>query len=419
MKAIIVIIGDEILLGQVTDTNSGTIAHAIAPLGWELIRTVTVGDDPLAIEKAVKESLCDAELVITTGGLGPTKDDMTKAVLTNITGGELVLHDPSLINIERIMTARGLSVNDLTRSQALVPDTCTPIINTCGTAPIMWFDIDGSILIAMPGVPFETRTALEMDIVPRLAALRGVATAPQHRVVLLTGRSESDVSEQICDWENTLPEGFHLAYLPNSGYLRLRLDGHSDNSEVLSSTSDRLATQLCEMLGDSVWLTEDLTPAQALLEFLIKNNMTVSTAESCTGGNIAAALTAIAGSSAAVAGGAVTYSNQAKTNILGVSKDTLARYGAVSEQTVLEMAAGSRRIYLTDLAIATSGIAGPGGATPGKPVGTVCIGLSCGTLSSAMTVHLPGDRGRVVNRAVNTALIEALRICRKFLDKSK
>ncbi len=417
MKAITVIIGDEILLGQVTDTNSGAISRAIAPLGWELMRTVTVGDDASAIEKAVKESLADADLVITTGGLGPTKDDITKLTLASVTGGKLIEHQPSLLNLKRIMESRNLILNELTRSQALVPDTCTPIVNTCGTAPIMWFDIDTKILISMPGVPFETETALKHDIVPRLAALRGDKSYVTHRVILLTGRSESSVAEQIDSWEDALPEGFHLAYLPNSGYLRLRLDGHGTNKNHLDREADRLAEELTGFLGDDVWLTRDLTPAQALLEELIAAGLTVSTAESCTGGNIAATLTAIPGSSAAVAGGAVTYSNKAKQDLLGVNSETLSRYGAVSEPTVTEMAAGSRKAFHTDLAIATSGIAGPGGGSEEKPVGTVCIGISCGDMSEQMTVHLPGDRKRVIERTVNTALIAALRMLRKYLAK--
>lgn len=410
MKAITVIIGDEILLGQVTDTNSGLIARSIAPLGWELLRTVTVGDDREAIRRAITESLQDADLVLTTGGLGPTKDDITKGVLAELTGGKPVLHPESLDNLLRIMSARGLEANELTRNQAVVPDSCTPIVNRCGTAPIMWFDLNGKCLIAMPGVPFETKSALENDIVNRLASRLPHATAAVRRVLLLTGRSESSVAEQIAEWEDALPQGFHLAYLPNSGYLRLRLDGHGDDEKVLNEKADLLASQLADMLGNDVWLTRDLTPAEALLETLLSRHLTISTAESCTGGRVAAALTSIAGSSEAVMGGIVSYSNQAKTELLGVETSTLEKYGAVSEPTVRQMAAGSRKAFSTDLAIATSGIAGPGGGTYQKPVGTVCIGISFLDQERQFTVHLPGDRGRVTERAVNTALIEALRM---------
>lgn len=417
MKAINVIIGDEILLGQVTDTNSGVIARAIAPIGWEILRTVTVGDDGEAIRRAVEESLADADLVITTGGLGPTKDDITKNIMAKMTGSRLTLHTPSLVNIERIMSCRGLETNELTRSQALVPESCEPIINRCGTAPIMWFDIEDKILISLPGVPFEMQTSLELDIVPRLKERFPDESATVHRVILLSDISESAVSELISDWEDSLPAGFHLAYLPNIGYLRLRLDGHGADHHVLESTADRLAAELADMLSGHVWLTDDRTPAEALLQWLIDHNMTVSTAESCTGGNICARLTAIPGSSAAVAGGAVVYCNQAKEEILGVKRDTLMSHGAVSEPTVAEMASGTRRVYHSSLGIATSGIAGPGGAVPGKPVGTVCVGLSLGEVTRTMTLHLPGSRTRVIDRAVNTALIEALRLCRKeFAD---
>lgn len=410
MKAITVIIGDELLLGQVTDINSGMIARAIAPLGWELLRTVTVGDSSEAIRDAVERSLRDADLVITTGGLGPTKDDITKKVLAEITGGKMRFDEPSYENVKRIFAARGLELNDLTRAQALVPDSCTPIVNTCGTAPIMWFQIGKKCLVSMPGVPFEAKAAIAHDVVPRLRAMIPQAPEPVHRTVLLTGISESAVAQQIAAWEEQLPDGFHLAYLPDNGYLRLRLDGHGTDTAEVADTADRLQTQLCKLLGEHVWLTEDLTPAQALLNELISRHLTISTAESCTGGNITATLTAIPGSSEAVAGGVVAYCNEAKINILGVLPDTLSQFGAVSEPTVKQMAAGSQRLYGSDLAVATSGIAGPGGGTPQKPVGTVCVGLTFGGRCVEHTFHFPGNRSRVVQRTVNTVLIEALRL---------
>lgn len=420
MKINIVIIGDEILLGQVTDINTAEIAHQTAPQGWSIGRVVTVGDNASDIENAIKEALTDADIVMTTGGLGPTKDDITKEVFCRLTGGKLYEDADALANVTTVMSARNLEVNALTRSQAMIPDTCRPIPNSCGTAPGMWFDMedDKKVIIAMPGVPFETAAMLSKSVIPMLAEHFTPTEVNEHRTVLLTDIPESAVAERLAEWEDNLPECAHLAYLPNSGYLRLRLDVRLSDADKASSLADRLHQELMEKTADHYFDNRDLTPAQILLDLLTRNGLTVATAESCTGGNIAHQLTLIPGSSQAVKGGVVAYCNSIKERALGVSSTTLERYGAVSEPTVHEMSAGVQQLMQTSVTIATSGIAGPTGAVEGKPVGTVCIGIALpdGTVNTT-TCHFPGNRRRVIERSTNTALILSVKYLRQFLAR--
>lgn len=271
MNLNIVIIGDEILLGQVVDTNTREIALQTALTGWTVKRVITVGDSEKEIAAAVANALSDSDVVLTTGGLGPTKDDITKQVFCNLTGGKLVENSDALANLQNIMAARGLELNELTRRQALVPDTCKPIANHCGTAPGMWFDIpEGKVLVAMPGVPFETADMLASSVVPMLNSRFAANDFYAHRTLLLTGISESAVAERIDAWETQLPDGVHLAYLPNNGYLRLRLDVVAQSPSVAESTAIRYHDQLRTLLADHLFAVDDFTPARLLLELLKK-----------------------------------------------------------------------------------------------------------------------------------------------------
>lgn len=410
----IVAIGDELLVGQVTDTNSPYIASVIDPAGWRVDSVSVVHDDARAIREAIGRALEASPVVITTGGLGPTKDDITKTVLTEIFGGTLVSDDRVLEAVRSIMEHRGLELNESTAAQALVPSSARIFVNEVGTAPIMWFETDGRVLVALPGVPFEMRHMFARHVFPALMERFGASHSLVHRTVLTTDISESALSEMLSDFEAALPAGFHLAYLPNMGYIRLRLDGTGPDPDELNAEADRLHSALKGLCRPYMLHDEDLTPAEILLNLLKKHRLTFATAESCTGGNIAHLITSIPGSSEAMLGGVVSYSNSVKEGILGVDPQLIATLGAVSEPVAAQMAEGARRATGADVAVATSGIAGPGGAVAGKPVGTVCFGVSAGSTTRSLTLHLPGDRSRVIDRASNTALILAIRALHAF-----
>jgi len=410
MKTTIIVIGDELLIGQVTDTNSGMIARLMAPHGWEVEQVMTVADDREAIREAVGRALDSTPVVLTTGGLGPTKDDITKAVLTDIFGGELREDPDVLANVREVVERRGLKLNDLTAAQAIVPTSCRVIQNRVGTAPLMWFErTDGHILVAMPGVPFETREMFSSAVMPMLLQRFPSPDHIEHRTLVLADISESALATRLAPWESALPPYAHLAYLPKPGVVRLRIDGRHTDAGFLKKEIDRLADELALLAAGNLMCRGDITPARCLLDMLVERHLTVGTAESCTGGNIAHTITAEPGSSAAMLGGAVSYSNDVKRRLLEVSEASLEAHGAVSIPVVKEMASGARKALGCDIALATSGIAGPGGAVPGKPVGTVCIAVATPWGLWADTFHFPGNRERVIDRATTTAIIRAIR----------
>ena len=410
MKTTIIVIGDELLIGQVTDTNSGMIARLMAPHGWEVEQVMTVADDREAIREAVGRALDSTPVVLTTGGLGPTKDDITKAVLTDIFGGELREDPDVLANVREVVERRGLKLNDLTAAQAIVPTSCRVIQNRVGTAPLMWFErTDGHILVAMPGVPFETREMFSTEVMPMLLKRFPSPDNIEHRTLVVADISESALATRLAPWESALPPYAHLAYLPKPGVVRLRIDGRHTDAGFLKKEIDRLADELALLAAGNLMCRGDITPARCLLDMLVERHLTVGTAESCTGGNIAHTITAEPGSSAAMLGGVVSYSNDVKRRLLEVSEASLEAHGAVSIPVVKEMASGARKALGCDIALATSGSAGPGGAVPGKPVGTVCIAVATPWGLWADTFHFPGNRERVIDRATTTAIIRAIR----------
>jgi nicotinamide-nucleotide amidase len=413
MKASIVIIGDEILLGKVTDTNSGYIARALDRFGFEIGRISTIGDNGADIKAAVETSLSVADVVITTGGLGPTKDDITKQVMCQIFGGTLVRDDSVTRNIEQVFAKRRLNMNALTLDQALVPTSCRVIQNTLGTAPIMWFERNGKVLVAMPGVPFETEGMFDAAVAPQLQAHFNPDKFIAHRTAIVTGITESALAEKLDAWEREMPQGYHLAYLPDSPIIKLRLDGIANSQSEVDTNADRLFAQLTDTLSDLVISIGEKSVAQILIDALAERHYMLGSAESCTGGNIAHSITSVAGSSEVFSGTVVSYSNEIKHNVLGVSNDTLAQFGAVSEQTVAQMLDGACRVLGTDCAVATSGIAGPGGGTPDKPVGTVWIGAKSPTGMVVTEYHFPGNRERVINRATATAMLMLIKLLKE------
>lgn len=415
MDVSIIVIGDELLIGQVTDTNSGDIARHIAPEGWNVAEVFTVSDNADDIRRAIDRAFSRSQVVLTTGGLGPTKDDITKQTLCDIFGGEMRLDEATLDNVKDVVGRRGLKLNSLTADQAIVPTSCRVIQNRVGTAPIMWFESERGVLVSMPGVPFETREMFRSEVFPQLQRRFPSDVAIAHRTLIVTDISESALAMSLDSWETALPSWAHLAYLPRPGLIRLRLDGRmaASQRDVLEKEMDRHAGELAGLCGENLLATADLTPARILLNDLISRGLTVATAESCTGGNIAATIVAEAGSSEAMSGGIVAYSNDVKKRLLGVEATTLDEFGAVSTQVAEQMALGVCRATGSDVGIATSGIAGPGGAVPGKPVGTVCMAWACRGKVQSEIFHFPGDRGRVIDRSTMTALIRASRMVRQ------
>ena len=406
MRLSIIIIGDEILIGQVTDTNSGAIARQFGPAGWEIRSISTVGDEREAIAEAVNKALEQSDLVITTGGLGPTKDDITKSVLMEVFGGTL-RHDAEVAaNVRKIFERRHLNMNMLTETQAMVPDTCRVIQNRYGTAPIMWFERGEKVLVTMPGVPFETEGMLN-EVYQQVMARFAPDLHLLHATYIVRGITESDLAEHLSEYEDNLGEGLHLAYLPGNGYIRMRLDGRGDSS--IDVAFEGACERLKVALDDYLVYEGDHTPAEIVIERLRQRGYTLATAESCTGGNIAHRITSIAGCSDVYVGSVVSYANEVKSGMLGVSAYDIACQGAVSRAVVEQMVAGACEKLGARCAVATSGIAGPGGGSAAKPVGTVWIGWCVNGVVESEEYHFPGNRTRVIDRASDVALLELLK----------
>lgn len=406
----IVIIGDEILLGQVADTNTSAIIRALAPAGFRCRRVLTVGDNAADIRSAINSSMELTPLVITTGGLGPTKDDITRGALMEIFGGTLN-EDPAVTaNIEQVFSRRGLQLNPLTRLQAWVPDTARVLMNRFGTAPgLLFMRKDGKNaqrVICLPGVPSETAGMLPDVVVPTLIDEFHAPTDTRHISYIVAGISESALAQRLETFENALPAEAHLAYLPNGGWIHLRLD--------ISGGSEELARELSAGLEDALGIYLLChgyhTPAEILINLLRERKLTLATAESCTGGNIAHDITSVPGSSDVFKGAVVSYANSIKENILGVDPQTLDSLGAVSLPVAKQMAIGALRELDTDCAISTTGIAGPGGGSDEKPVGTVWLCISTPQAMLTHCLHLNGSRLRIIERTTTEAIIALIRL---------
>ena len=371
----IITIGDEILIGQIVDTNSAWMAVELNKAGFQLAQITSVHDEADHIKKALDEALLRADVVLMTGGLGPTKDDITKQTLCEYFGTKLVLNPDVLENIQQIYHTRQSVMNELTKSQAMVPENCTVIQNRAGSAPITWFEKEGKVIVSMPGVPLEMKKVMSEEIIPRLQKYFKTP-AIIHKTVQVYGIPESQLALRLTEWENALPEYLHLAYLPNFGIVKLRLSGAGQDEYKLEEAINQQIETLKSILGESIFAYEDKPVEKIIYEKLKISGLTVATAESCTGGNIAHRLTLIPGISDCFKGSVVAYHNELKINALGVSARDIEQYGAVSSQVATQMAEGARKVMQTDLAVATTGIAGPTGGTPEKPVGTIWISVS-------------------------------------------
>lgn len=373
MKAEIITIGDEILIGQIVDTNSAWISERLNGIGIRVASRISVGDEEDAIADAVTDALNSADIVITTGGLGPTKDDITKTTLARLFGCEMKQDRATFERNERMLKARGIDYNGLNRSQAMIPDCCDALANPNGTAPGMWFDRGEHVLISLPGVPFEMKSLMDEEVIPRLKSHFDLGKVT-HKTLVTFGLAESILAQTLTDWENALPPDLHLAYLPSPSGIRLRLSAY-DVRNAESQIDARFA-ELEKIIPAYVVGYGDATVQSAAAETLTRRGETLAVAESCTGGAVSARFTAMAGASDYFRAGIVSYTNEAKIGILGVSADDVARYGAVSQTVAEQMAAGARRITGADYAIATTGIAGPTGGTEENPVGTVWIAVA-------------------------------------------
>jgi nicotinamide-nucleotide amidase len=406
VNAAIITIGDELLIGQTIDTNSAFIAQELNKTGIWVKRRIAIGDVREDILNALREQSRDCNLIIITGGLGPTADDITKPTLCEYFGGKLVLHQPTLEHVTYLFEhvfRRPMPLLERNRRQAEVPDVCTVLKNERGTAPGMWFEKDNVFFVSLPGVPHEMKGLMLDSVIPKLKKTFKLPVV-LHRNLLTSGIGESLLADHIADFENDLPSHIKLAYLPAYGMVRLRLTSRGSDKNSVENELDSLFIQLKSFVKKWMVTDEDISLPEAVLNLLQSKKKTVSTAESCTGGNIAHLITSIPGSSASYNGSVVSYANDAKENLLGVKRETLLQFGAVSEQTVVEMVNGALKELKTDYVIATSGIMGPDGGTPEKPVGTVWIAVGNNKKIIALQHSFRFDRERNIELTTHNAL---------------
>ncbi len=403
MKATIVTIGDEILIGQILDTNSRYISRALNTHGIVVAERTSIGDNRAQIIETLDRALAQSEVVIITGGLGPTKDDITKHTLCDYFGSTLRYDEAEATHIQAMLAVRHIAFNDLNRGQAMVPECCIVLHNAHGTAPGMWFEHEGRVVISLPGVPFEMQHLIDEEVMPRLKQrfeLREIV----HRTMITFGIAESILAERIATWEEALPDHIHLAYLPAPNVVRLRLSAYEVEGKEVRHEIDQLFDELRKIIPDNIAGFEEASVEELVHNTLINRGLTLAVAESCTGGAIASKFTAQAGASAYFLCGVVSYSNEAKTSVLGVQMSDIAQYGAVSEQVAKAMAEGAKVISGANFAISTTGIAGPTGGSKEKPVGTVWIGISTPQRTFAVCKNCGTDRSQVISRATAYAI---------------
>ena len=408
MRATILTIGDEILIGQVTDTNATYMAAALSEEGITVVEHLSVADSRMGIMSGLDRALEQSDLVLMTGGLGPTKDDITKQVLADYFGAELRLHNPSWNHVQKIFSRYGRKATDVHKEQCRLPTGAKVLTNERGTAPGLWLEKDDQVVVSMPGVPYEMQYLMEFEVMRRLKRRQFDAEILRSITILTAGEGESTIAERLQELEENLPEHMGLAYLPNLGTVRLRISARGDDEGALKQDLEAYRREFERILGDLIfgYGKDDLVAVVA--RALEEKGQTLATAESCTGGRLGSLLTARAGASTYYAGGVVAYSNRLKTQLLGVPEPTLEAFGAVSQETVAAMAEGARERLGTDFALATSGIAGPGGGTAQKPVGTIWIGLA--TPQGTVTKLLRSGKDR--ERNIEYTALHALNLLR-------
>lgn len=402
MKAEIITIGDEILIGQVIDTNSAWLGQELNPLGWDVTRITTISDEANEIKNSIHTGLQRSDLVIVTGGLGPTKDDVTKKTLCDYFNVDLVFDEAAYKNVERIFSFLKRPVTQVNKDQALIPANATALQNNFGTAPGLWFDTEDGILVCLPGVPYEMKDIMTNEVFPRIKDLSSDSVS--HRTLVISGVPESVISDTIEGIETSLPPTLKIAYLPNYSVVRLRITGKGRDEAQLNQQLDNTQKEIKALLGHYVVSDTDKRIEQIVGELLTEKNQTASVAESCTGGYVAHLITSVPGCSAYFPGSVVTYSYENKTDVLGVDAELLWHKGAVSQEVVEKMASAVRIKNNTDFGVAISGIAGPSGGTKDKPVGTVWMAVSDKNGVNSVAYHLRGDRLQNIERSGNLAL---------------
>lgn len=408
----IITIGDEILIGQIVDTNSAWMAKELNKEGFQVYQITSVSDRAAHIKKAINDAFSRVDIVLLTGGLGPTKDDITKQTLCEYLNTEFVFDESVLQNIEELFAGRAYVINELTRNQAYVPKDCTVIQNKAGTAPVTWFQKNGKVLVSMPGVPQEMEWVMSNEILSRLKT-HFKTPAILHKTMIVIGYGESALAIKIADWESQLPSYIKLAYLPSIGIVKLRLSGFLQDENLLAQVIEEQVAKLRPLLGASIMAEEDIPLEEIIGRKLKQKGWLMASAESCTGGNIAHLITSISGSSAYFKGSVVAYSNEIKIKVLGVSEADLIEHGAVSLPVVEQMARGILSLMGVEIAVATSGIAGPTGGTEEKPVGTVCIAVA----TKEQLISRQFRFGSVRSKNITMATITAFSMLKELMEE--
>ena len=403
MNSIIISIGDELLIGQTVNTNATWMGSELNNIGVEVLEVLTISDTEIAIEEALKYAGNKVPLVLITGGLGPTKDDITKKVFAKFFNAPLVENKIVLENVKRIFKAYNSQMLPINNLQALVPEGCDVLLNKVGTAPGMWMENKQAIFVSMPGVPSEMKYLLKEEVSKRIVDKFDLPSIVHHSI-MLQGIGESHIAEEISDIEDGLPAYLKLAYLPDLGVVKLRLTGRGSNKSELKIEIKSIFDRIIARVSKNVFSTTETTIEEVIGKLLSENKQTISTAESFTSGAIASAITRISGASGYFHGSVVSYSNQVKINQLGVSEFDLSKEGAVSETVVKQMANGVRKLMGTDFAISTTGIAGPNGGTEEVPIGDIWIGIASPKGVSACHFNLGKGRDRIVRKTVFLAL---------------
>lgn len=410
----IVTIGDELLIGQVVDTNSAWMGQQLNLAGFTVNRITSVSDNEHEILSILKETTDRSSIVLITGGLGPTRDDITKKCLCEFFNAKLILNQDVLADIQSFLKSRVAQFNQLNHDQALVPEKCTIIRNPIGTAPIMWFNHNNGVVVSMPGVPSEMKRAMEAEIIPRLKRAF-INQAILHKTVHIFNIPEAVLAEKLAHWEDNIPSDIKVAYLPSPGKIRLRLTGKGTDSILLQNHINKAINGLYSIVGENIYGFDDERVEASLLKLLSNKKSTLSCAESCSGGYMAHLITSVAGASQVFKGSAVAYANEIKTSLLGVSNTDIETFGAVSCQAVEQMALGACKTFNTDYAIATSGIAGPSGGTEEKPVGTVWIAWARNGKVISQKFQFGNNRERTIIRTAETGLI----LLKQFIENNK
>lgn len=400
MNATLISIGNELLNGSVVNTNAAFIAKSLYEIGIKTVKTLVIPDEFSSIVEALDNS---NDIIIITGGLGPTSDDITKKCLAEYVNSSLELHEPTLEHIRNIFQRRSMEVSELNRQQAFVIKGSNVLHNDLGTAPGMYIEFKNKHIFALPGVPFEMKKLITDEVLSILSKKR-FGRVFHYRIIHTTGIPESYLQQMLLDWEKQMPKNVQIAYLPEPGNVKIRLSFEGDDLKLLKEESEVLVEQLKQIIGEFIWGFDQDSLVQKIGEKLNQSHTTLSVAESCTGGFLSHLITSLPGSSTFFKGGVISYSNELKSNILGVKSSTLSTFGAVSRETVIEMAEGVQKTTNADYSLAISGIAGPGGATPEKPVGFVWIALTHGGKTETQSFSQGNDRMVIIQRAAISAL---------------